>query len=375
MLGEVFDIIGEWGAVEIRSGHGRTLERAYIEGMQWEGGVLSSQFLTDTTAREARIEEAAVLVTDFPITEPAELLPLTELAVRHHIRSLLIACRSISDRAIAFLVVNQKPENPRVVVVRAPGAGTSGHHELEDLSKLVGGRPLVTAAGDSLHRIELEDLGGARRAWANHDYAGVAGGRGDPRALRRHTVSLKAARKSSANPDERAALEGRIGRLLGGSAILQVGGATAPEIKHSKSVSERTARTIRGAIQDGVVPGGGSALLSCRQVLAAHLARCDDADERAAYRILIDAVSAPMRTIAANAGFDPSTTLARIAEASSHNSLDVRTGSVVNMYEAGIIDSASVQLAAARAAISSAALALTIDVLVHSKHPEEVLEP
>lgn len=375
ILGEIFDIVGEWGAVEIRSGHGRSLERVYIEGMQWDGGVLSSHFLTDATSREARIEAAAVVVTDFAISEPADLVPLLELATKHRVLSLLIACRSITDRAIAFLVLNQKPDNPRVVVVRTPGGGVSGYQELEDLSKLVGGRPLVAAAGDALDRIELSDLGGARRAWANHDYAGVAAGRGDPRALRQHILALKNGRKAAVSPDERAALERRIGRLLGGSAILQIGGATGPEIKHRKTVAERTARTIRGAIQQGVVPGGGGALFSCRHVLAGHLATCDDPDERAAYRILLDTVTAPLRAIAENAGYDPSTTMARLEHAGHEPAFDIRTGSVTNAYESGIVDSASVQLAATRAAISSAGLALTIDVLVHSKHPEEVLEP
>lgn len=375
MLGEIFDIVGEWGAVEIRSGHGRALERVYIEGMQWDGGVLSSHFHTDATAGEARIEEAAVLVTDFAISESTDLIPLLEMAAEHRFRSLVIVCRSITDRAIAFLVRNQKPDNSRVIVVRAPGSGISGYQELEDLTKLVGGRPLVEAAGDSLDRVEPGDLGGARRAWANHDYAGVAGGRGDPRALRQHIVTLKAGRRAAVNSDECAALERRIGRLLGGSAILQIGGATGPEIKHRKSVAERTARTIRGAIQDGVVLGGGGALFSCRHVLAAHMAECNDPDERAAYRILLDAVTAPLRAIAENAGFDPSTTMARVEEAGNENAFNVRAGSVVDVYEAGIVDSASVQLAATRAAISSAALALTIDVLVHSKHREEVLEP
>lgn len=375
MLGEIFDNVGEWGTVEIRSGHGRTLERAYIEGMQWDGGVLSSHLLTDATAREARIEDAAVLVSDFAITDPAELVPLMDLIAQHQVRSLLISSRSISDRAIAFLVVNQKPGNPRVVVVRAPGAGMSSHHELEDLSMLVGGRPLVAAAGDSLSHIKIEDLGGARRAWANLDYAGVAGGRGDPRALRRHIISLKATMKAASTMEERAGFERRIGRLVGGLAILQVRGATGSEIKHRKSVAERTARTIRGAIRDGVVPGGGSTLISCRHDLTEQLARCEDADERAAYRMLLDAVSAPMRAIAANAGLDPSATMARIEGPGCDHGRDARDGSVVDMYEAGIVDSAAVQLAATRAAVSSAALALTIDVLVHSKHPEEVLEP
>lgn len=375
MLGEIFDVIGEWGALEIRSGRGRDLERIYVEGMQWEGGILSSHLLTDATAREARIEEAAVLASDFSIGDPDALGHVMALTRRHQLRSLLIVCRSMSDRAIAFLLANQEPGTPRVVVVRAPDTGAAGYRALEDLSMLTGGKPLSSAAGDSPRRVELADLGRVRRAWANHDYAGVAGGGGDPRSLRRHILTLKAAAKTVTDADHQTALERRIGRLMGGSALLQIGGATAAEIKHRRATAERTATTLRAAIRHGILPGGGSALLACQGTLTSMRALSEDADERAAYGILVEAVASPARALAANAGFDPSTTIASISDRNDQCGLDVRSGRVVDMYEAGIVDAAAVQLAAVRAAVSSAALALTIDVLIHSKHPEEVLEP
>lgn len=375
MLGEIFDIVGEWGTVEIRSGYVRELERSYVEGMQWEGGILSSHLLTDATAREARIEEATVLASDFRFDGPDDLVPVMELVIRHQREALLITCQSISDRAIAFLVANQKPGTPRVIAVRTPDAGSTMMNGLTDLTVLAGGRPLTIAAGDSPRAVRIEDLGRVRRAWANQDYAGIAAGAGDPRALRRHVVALKTAARGNIDPEMQAAHARRVGRLVGGTAVLWVGAPTASELKHRKAVAERTARVMRGAISDGIVPGGGSALHGCQEALRARMGCSHDTDERAAYSILLEAVAAPMQVLAANAGLELGTRIPRLALLDAQHGIDVRYGTVVNMVEAGIIDSAAVLISATRTAVSSAALALTIDLLVHTEHPEEVLEP
>jgi chaperonin GroEL len=292
-LGEIFDIIGDWGQLEIRTGHGRALEREYVEGMYWDGGLLSR--LTTTAGPEATLyfPEAAILIGDLAIEDEAQLVPVLELARGQGFQSLVVVASRLSDPALALLLLNQDEENFRTVAVRTPGLGADeGREALEDLALLTGGRPLFAAAGDSLRGVAAAHLGRARRAWANRAYFGIVGGQGSPRALRDHLAGLRAAAPQVTDTDTRDRLRRRIGRLLGGSATLWVGAATERTLEARKELAERTAEVLRGAIREGVVPGGGAALLACRPAIADRLARADDPDERAACGILLEAPGA-----------------------------------------------------------------------------------
>jgi chaperonin GroEL len=375
MLGEIFDVIGEWGHLTIRSGYGRDLEREYVEGMHWRGGVLSSHLLKHAQERETGLENPAIFVSDATIDEPDQLLPLLELARQEEIRALMIIVRQLSDPAVGLLVRNQQPGAFEVVAVHVSDADGTQQGMLEDVARLTGGTPLLMRAGDSLRDVRREHFGRARRAWASREYAGIVAGKGDPRELRRHLASLRNAFAAATDPEAREQLSRRIGRLLGGSATLWIGGATKPAMQARKSAAERTASALRGAIRDGTLPGGGAALLSCREPLRCAIAGSTNPDERAAYQILFDALDAPARQIAVNAGYDASSTVGGAVERGRGHGLDVVTGTIVDTAESGIVDPAGVQIAALRSAVSTAALALTIDVLVHHRKPEEVLTP
>jgi chaperonin GroEL len=175
--------------------------------------------------------------------------------------------------------------------------------------------------------------------------------------------------------DERKKIRERIGKLMGGSATVWVGAMTETDIKTRKGVAERTAEAVRGVVREGVIPGGGASLLACKPALQRLLDDATDADERAAYRILIRAMEEPMRTIASNAGRDPSEIMAEVKYAGPGSGFDVRSEQIVDMGEAGVLDAAAVQRAAVRGAIETAALALTIDVLLHRKKPFESMTP
>lgn len=374
LLGEIFDVIGEWGRLDVRSGHGRGLEREYVEGMHWDGGLLSPGFLTDPVKREARLEAPAILLGDLAITDAQQLVPALEAAREAGARSLVVVARELSDDAIALLLLNRRPSEFGTLAVKTPAGEADARAALEDLAALTGGRPLFRAAGDTPRDIGPPDLGRARRAWANADFFGIAGGKGDPRALRRHIAALRAA-FAAADPPAREGLRQRIGLLLGGTAMLWVGGASEPAIDARKATAERVAGALRGALREGVLPGGGAALLACRAPLLARRERSDDPDERAACAILAEALAAPARALAANAGRDFSALLPCIERAGPGHGLDVVSGRVVDLARAGIVDPAAAQRAAVQGAIASAALALTIDVLVHHRHPEEVFTP
>ena len=375
MLGEIFDIIGEYGRLEIRSGRSRELEREYVEGMYWKGGVVSRQMITDHRKLRTEMENAAILITDFDIEDPRELMPVIQSVVQAEIRSLLIIASKLSDSAIAFLLaISKDPAKFQAIAVKSPEMTATGRAgAMEDLAVLTGGRPLARVAGYTLGRVKLDDLGQARRLWADRTYLGIVGGKGDPRALREHIATLRAAFKHADEPQDRNKLRERIGKLMGGSATLWVGAATELEIQARKERAQRTADALRGAIADGVLPGGGVSLLACRPALQDALDQATDLDERAAYRILIKAVEAPIRTILANAGYDDSEVMAEIKQAGTGYGFDVRAGQVADMAQAGIFDSASVLRETVHTAVAGAALALTVDVLVHRKEPPQAM--
>lgn len=386
MLGEIFDIIGEYGRLEVRKGTGRVLSREYVEGSYWGGGLWSRLMITDQAERRAQLENAAILVSDLTIEDPRALVPVLATAIQADIRSLVIMAGKISNGVIGMLVANNKkdPAKFQVIAVKAPGGLKDKKvARLQDLGVMTGARPLFADAGDALHRVQLQDLGRARRAWADFSHFGIVAGGGDPRQLRAHIANLRTAHENADDPDVRKQLQERLGMLRGGSATLWVGGVTQTEIDTRQELAKSTADALRGAVREGVLPGGGTALLACRSAAQRMLDRGTEAEECAAYRILLRALEEPLRTIVANAGYDTGHIMAEIQRASdSHPAngsgfygLDVTSGQVVDLAQAGVFDVASVQKAAVHSAIASAALALTIDVLVQHAKPETAPTP
>jgi chaperonin GroEL len=246
---------------------------------------------------------------------------------------------------------------------------------LDDIAILTGARLFLSVAGDTLRTLRPHDLGQVRRAWADEEFFGIISGKGDPRAIRTHVANLRAAYEYADDQQVRQKIQQRLGKLLGGTAVVWVGGISDIDIKVRKELTERTVTAVRSTIGKGIVPGGGIALLACRAKLRELAAQSNDLDETTAYRILIQALEEPTRTILWNAGYDPSQWMANIDQAGPGYGLDVQTGQIVRMTDAGIIDSAGVLEAALHSAIASAALALTVDVLIHNKLPELSFEP
>ncbi len=377
LLGEVMDIAGPYGLVEVRTSRSRDLEREYVEGMYWEGGLFSREMTGDAAASKAELSDAAILISNLEIQDARQLLPLLQEAENARLPSLVIMARTLSDAAISLiLAANKNPRGMRVMAVKTPEITVTGiATALMDLAILTGGQPLIKEAGDSLERVKVEDLGRTRQAWADKDFFGIIGGKGDPRLLRKHIAELRHVFPQAQTPDDRQAIQERIGKLLGGSATLWIGGMTKSEMDLRKEVAERTARAMRGALIDGVVPGGGAALLACQGAVRRKQAKATDGDERAAYTVLLKALEAPLRALAANAGCDPSQLMETIRRAGPGCTYDIRLGRVVAAQEAGLYDAASVVRGAVYSAVKSAALALTVDILVHHKKPETSMEP
>jgi chaperonin GroEL len=375
-LGEAFNQLGEYGRLEIREDYGRILRHEYVEGTYYYTGLLSPYLLPEGSAGTVAFENPAIFPCDFEVGDYHELLPVLQAANEAGVRALVIVARSLSEKAMSLLVANNKLDKFKVMGVKLPGLNPEDRMTaLEDLSVLTGAVPFIKVSGASLENVSAEHFGKARRVWADLRVFGLAGGCGDPHLLREHLRVLKVQHRNARDTAQGRPLLERIGNLMGQSVTVWVGGFSEPEINARKSLAERTVLAMRSAIQDGVVAGGGIALLQCRNVLERLQPNADDADERAAHRVLIDALAVPARTIFRNAGYDPSEVLAALDHEAPGTGFDVIHKRAVDPCEAGILDSALVLKTSVRNAISTAALALTIDSLVHLAKPEMIRKP
>jgi chaperonin GroEL len=375
-FGEIFDVIGEYGQLDIRESRRRESWVEFVEGAYWDTGALTTSLFTDPVGQRSELHDAAIVTSDLSIDDPAEMIPLLELAMRVGSNGLLIVAASISDRALGLITANQAALGFPVAVVKTPGFSLLDQRDaLEDLSFILGGRPLIAAAGDKLAGVAAGDLGGARRAWATRTQFGIINGMGDPRALRTQAAWLAEAHHSAEKAEDQKRFLTRLGKFQGGSATLWLGGVTESEIKHRQETAQRVARVIRGAAREGIVPGGGSALIACQPALAEQIDASCDPLARTALRVVHDAIEAPTRTICENAGFEAAPILAAIRRSGSPCGFDVLSGSLVDMRHAGIVDSAQTLKRVVQATIASAALALTIDVIVHTRKSEISVNP
>jgi chaperonin GroEL len=376
MLGEIFDIVGSYSHIEIIAGQNRGVSREYHEGTHWKGGLHSRSLITNHSDRTMRLQDTAVLITDQSIENPHDLLPIYEATVKRNKRSLVLIARSISEQALSVLLANNDPEKFQVMAVKTPGldeADTS--FGIEDLAILTGGIPIVTATGDQLSMVTPEHLGSCRRAWASTTSFGLVGGKGNPVELRKHVHQLRTRLVATEDSDTREKIKKRIGKLMGGSVTLYVGGSTELEVEFRKNLAQRTVRVMRGVIREGIVPGGGAALLACLPALQQHLDSSSDPDMQVAFRILMRMLEAPMRTIIVNAGYEAGSIIAQVKASPPRSGFDVNEGCIADVAHHGIFDVTTVQKVAVRAAITGASQALTIDVLVHHKKPEQSMQP
>lgn len=376
ILGEALYTVGPYGQVDVREGHGRGMAYNYVAGCYWKGGAQSKEMLRGGHRQVAELHDAAILVTDMEIEEPAELVPLMQLALRCGVKQLLLTVASISEKGLSVVLDKRISDKIRVVVTAIDEFHPGDLHQAQaDICLLAGGRPILLKASDSLETVRECDFGGARWVWADDSNFGFASGKGDPRAIREQARRLRQTYRETEDDDIRARALARLGKLNGGLATVYVGGIAKDEIRQRKELAERTIRALRGAADGGVIPGGGVALAACRDWLLAEAECYDDLEGRAACLMLAAAAEAPMRRLLANAGYDPSEIMAQLKLDDCKDGIDVMKGAFVDVKAAGIVDVAQVQVEALRRAVSSAALALTIDVLVLHREPETMTEP
>jgi chaperonin GroEL len=375
-LGNLTNMVGENGLLEIRAGRSRDIEHELIAGSYWPGAVVSKAMIYDTSGSRTVFENAAVLLTDLAIETPQELVPVIRAAVDAQVSRLVVMCDKISEQAQAILSQSRKSDKLQIIAVKTPGIRADVQMtSMIDMAALTGGKMLVRAAGDTLAGVTPQHFGHARRIWANEEYTGLLHPQGDPKEIRRHVDTLRVAYKNASKDEERQRLQERIGKLLGGAAVIDVGGLTESEMETRKELAKRTLSTLRGAAREGILPGGGTALLACHPALDELLKDRDSLDAHAAHRILTAALEAPFRTLMSNSGHSEGKILGEVKQAGRGAGFDILSGRICEMISNGIVDVAAVQKQAVVRAIRGAALALTIDILVHRKNPPMATEP
>ncbi|MDB5074761.1 MAG: 60 kDa chaperonin [Chloroflexi bacterium] len=372
MLGEILDIIGPDGCLLIENAYGSGLSRQYVEGVHWNEGYRSPYFVTDEDKQEVRLDNPAILISDLRLTDANELVPLLDSLVAAHCPGLLVIADEISGDALSLLLANHRQGTLRSVAVRAPSQTSTRARILEDLAVLTGGRVVTAEGGERAADLTLADLGHATHVWANSGNFGVYGGNSDPMLLRRRIAEVRAELAATDKPDEREQVRQRLGKLMGGVAVLYVGGDTEREQGARKALALRTVTALRLALDAGVAPGGGAAYLGCQEALRAPRT---SVDESVAFQALAAALEEPLAVLAGNAGFEPSAIAAQVRAHAVWGGFDVLTGRVVNMWDAGIVDPVPVLRKALEVAVSGAIMTLISSVLVHKRTPLAVAKP
>ncbi len=371
-LAEAFDKVGKDGVITVEESNTFGMDLDFVEGMQFDKGYLSPYFVTDPERQEAVLEEPYVLLNQGKISAVSDLLPVLEKVMQTG-KPLLIIAEDIEGEALATLVVNKIRGTFNSAAVKAPGFGERRKAMLQDMAILTGGQVVAEEVGLKLDSVDLSLLGSARKVVITKDDTTIVEGAGDTADVEGRVNQIKAEIDNTDSDWDREKLQERLAKLAGGVAVVQVGAATEVELKETKHRIEDAISATRAAIDEGIVAGGGTALLRCRAAVAAVAADLEG-DEATGARIIGDALSAPTRLIAENAGHEGAIVVREVEATSGSEGFDAVAGEIVDLIGAGVIDPVKVTRAALQNAASIAGLMLTTEVLVADK-PEEKPPP
>jgi chaperonin GroEL len=367
VLADALDQVGKDGVVTVEESNTFGMELEFVEGMQFDKGYISPYFVTDQERMEAVLDEPYILIANKKIGSVQELLPLLEKVLQSG-KPVLIVAEDVEGEALATLVVNKIRGTFNAVAVKAPGFGDRRKAMLQDISILTGGQVVSEEVGLKLENVGLDVLGRARRIVVTKDDTTIVEGAGNDDEVKGRINQIKAEIDKTDSDWDREKLQERLAKLAGGVAIVRVGAATEVELKEKKHRIEDALSATRAAIEEGVVPGGGVALIRSEE----GLSKLDlTGDEATGSRIVLHALSEPARLIAANAGFEGAVVVERLRGETDHNGFDAAKGEWVDMVKAGIIDPAKVTRSALQNAASIAALVLTTESAIVEKPEEE----
>jgi chaperonin GroEL len=372
LIAEVMEKVGKDGVITVEESKGIAYETEYTEGMQIDRGYISGYFITNQESQEAELDDPFVLITDRKISSVQDIIPTLE-KVLQITKNLVIISEDIDGEALATLVVNKLRGTVNVLGVKAPGFGDRRKAMLQDIAILTGGTVISEEIGRKLDSVTVEDLGRARRVISTKDDTTFIEGRGDEATIRSRIDQIRAQIETSTSDFDREKLQERLAKLAGGVAVIKVGAATEPELKEKKHRVEDALSATRAAVEEGIVPGGGVALINALGALDSVTPSNDD--ERIGVQILRRALEEPLRTLARNAGQDGAVVVDAVRRYQADKGdttygYNVITGEFMSMVENGIIDPAKVTRSAVQNATSIASMILTTEALI-TDIPEE----
>jgi chaperonin GroEL len=365
LIADVMDKVGKDGVITVEESKSLQFETEYVDGMEFDRGYISPYFVTDPASMESEIKDPYILIYDKKISAAQDMIPLLEKLVQRGKRDLVIIAEDIDGEALATLVLNKLRGMLNVLAVKAPGFGDRRKAMMQDIAILTGGTVITEETGRKLEGVGLEDLGRAGRVVATKDDCKIIDGAGDNKAIKGRCDEIRVEIDKSTSDYDKEKLNERLAKLAGGVAVIRVGAATETELKEKKHRVEDALSATRAAVEEGIVPGGGVALLT--SVKALEAVKMAHEDEQVGVNILKRALEEPIRRIVGNAGQDGSVVVREVrgmAKDKKFFGYDVISGEYVDMIKAGIIDPVKVTRGALQNAASIASMILTTEALV-----------
>ncbi|MFC4992176.1 chaperonin GroEL [Rubritalea tangerina] len=365
IIAEAMDKVGKDGTITVEEAKGIETTLDVVEGMQFDKGYLSPYFVNNPESMECNIDNALILIHEKKISNLKDMLPLLEKAAKTG-RPLLIIAEDVEGEALATLVVNKLRGTLNIAAVKAPGFGDRRKAMLEDIAILTGGKVITEELGIKLESVELDDLGSAKRITIAKDSTTIVEGEGSSDDISGRVGQIRKQIEDTTSDYDREKLQERLAKLAGGVAVINVGAATETEMKEKKDRVDDALHATRAAVEEGIVPGGGTALIRALAQCCAE--NCCDAaineDEKTGMGIVARAVESPLRQLAANAGLEGALIVDKVREADGNTGYNVATGEYVDLIEAGVVDPTKVTRSALQHACSIAGLLLTTECLV-----------
>ncbi|WP_373230731.1 chaperonin GroEL [Cohnella sp.] len=366
LIADAMEKVGKDGVITVEESKGFQTELEVVEGMQFDRGYVSPYMITDTDKMIAVLENPYILITDKKVSNIQEILPVLEKVVQSG-KQLLIIAEDVEGEAQATLIVNRLRGTFTCVAVKAPGFGDRRKAMLQDIAALTGGQVITEELGLELKSTTVQQLGTARQVRVSKENTIIVDGAGDTNDIAARVNQIKAQIEDTTSDFDREKLQERLAKLAGGVAVIKVGAATETELKERKLRIEDALNATRAAVEEGIVSGGGTALVNVYNAVSAVKA---DGDEKTGVNIILRALEEPIRTIAANAGQEGSVIVERLKKEKVGTGYNAATGEWVNMFEAGIIDPVKVTRSALQNAASVAAIFLTTEAVIADK-PEK----
>ena len=371
MIAEAMETVGRDGVITVEEARSTDSSLEVVEGMQFDRGYLSPYFVTDPESMEVELENPLILIHEKKISALQDLLPLLEQVAKAG-KPLLILAEDVEGEALATMVVNKIRGTLQGAAVKAPGYGDRRKAMLEDIAVLTGGNCITEDLGIKLENVKLEDLGSAKKVTISKDETVIVDGSGSDDKIKGRIDQIRAQIGTTSSDYDREKLEERLAKLAGGVAVISVGAATETEMKEKKARVEDAMHATRAAVEEGVVAGGGVALLRCLNAVGS--VNLDDEEAMVGVNIVRRALEGPLRTLSDNAGLEGSIVVAKVLDGEGPFGLNVETGEYEDLIKAGVIDPAKVTRAALQNAASVAGLLLTTEALV-SEIPEKTKAP